>query len=642
MTVAAAPPRPEAVPSQPSKRPRWLVWLSLAGGAALLQVAFASSETFPAALDTSFSDPLDRIARWAQTNRRTHPLFTGFFGPLTDALTWALDSVQGFLEWIPWFVLPAAIGLLVMSRTRDWKRAGITATMALYPGVVGLWPQTMATLALMTVAVLICVVIGIPLGVWAAFQPRAERAMRPVLDAMQTIPAPIYFLPMILFFGIGPVAATFATVIYALPPLVRLTTLGIRHVPAAAVEASEMFGSKRLQTLVKVQLPMALSTIMAGISQSIMMALGIVVLAGLLAAGGLGQAILEALRQRATGRGLAAGLAIVAVAMVLDRAARSISQTDRSRWIKRRTVLVAFGMLVTAAILGRLTGIESFPTMFTPDLFDPVDDGVVWVRDNMSWLTRPFNDFVVASIYVPVRDFLTNTIAWPVLVFAAGWLGWVARGWKLALFSVFSVSLMGLMGWWAESIDTLTQVMAAVLLALVVALPLGVWAGRSPRVEAVLGPFLDALQTMPPFVYMIPVVNWFTVGIVPGVIASVMYASVPGVRLTALGIRQVPTESLEASRTFGATPRQTMWGVRIPLAAPTLMAAINQVIMMVLAMVIIAGLIGGGALGFEVINAVTRGEIGNGFEVGISIALMAMILDRITQAAGERLQPPAQ
>jgi glycine betaine/proline transport system permease protein len=638
--TVTAPPRPEAVDSERRKRSRWFVWLPLVLGTTLLQVAFAASERFPAAWDTLLSDPLDRLARWAQTNRRTHPLFTGIFGPLTDALTWALDAVQGFLEWIPWFVLPAAIGVLVMSRTRDWKRAAIVFAMALYPGVVGLWPETMATLALMTIAVVICVVIGIPLGVWAAFQPQAERAMRPALDAMQTIPAPIYFLPMILFFGIGPVAATFATVIYALPPLIRLTTLGIRQVPAAAVEASEMYGSKPLQTLVKVQLPMALSTIMTGISQSIMMALGIVVLAGLLAAGGLGQVILEALRQRATGRGLAAGFAIVAVAMVLDRAARSIAQTDRTRWMRHRSVLVAFGVLVTAGFVGRLVGIESFPGMFTPALFDPIDSGVVWVRDNMSWLTRPFNDFVVAGIYVPVRDFLTDTVAWPVLVFAAGWLGWVVRGWKLAAFIVISVSLMGLMGWWAESIDTLTQVLAAVLLSLLFALPLGVWAGRSARVEAALGPFLDTMQTMPPFVYMIPVVNWFTVGVVPGVIASVMYAFVPGVRITALGIRQVPTESLEASRTFGATPRQTMWGVRIPLAAPTLMAAINQVIMMVLAMVIIAGLIGGGALGFEVINAVTRGEIGNGFEVGLAIALMAMILDRLTQATGERLQPP--
>jgi glycine betaine/proline transport system permease protein len=199
---------------------------------------------------------------------------------------------------------------------------------------------------------------------------------------------------------------------------------------------------------------------------------------------------------------------------------------------------------------------------------------------------------------------------------------------------------MGLLGWWPESIGTLVQVLAAVALSLAIAVPLGVLAGRNPRVEAVLGPILDTLQTLPSFVYMIPVVTWFTLGVVPGVIASVLYAVVPGIRITALGIKEVPVESVEASRTFGATPRQTMFGVRLPLAAPTIMTAVNQVIMMVLAMVIIAGLIGSGDLGFEVINAVTRAEVGNGFEVGIAIALMAMILDRLTQGWGDQLRPP--
>jgi ABC-type proline/glycine betaine transport system permease subunit len=171
--------------------------------------------------------------------------------------------------------------------------------------------------------------------------------------------------------------------------------------------------------------------------------------------------------------------------------------------------------------------------------------------------------------------------------------------------------------------------------------PIGIWVGRHLRVETALGPVLDALQTIPSLVYIIPVVILFTVGVVPGIIASVLYAIVPGIRITALGIRYVPEETVEASRTFGATPRQTMLGVRIPLAGPTIMAAINQVIMMVLAMVIIAGLVGGGGLGFETIRALTQSRYGLGFEVAVAIVLMAMVLDRYTQAWGERLQPPA-
>jgi ABC-type proline/glycine betaine transport system permease subunit len=266
---------------------------------------------------------------------------------------------------------------------------------------------------------------------------------------------------------------------------------------------------------------------------------------------------------------------------------------------------------------------------------------VTWARDNLSWLTRPVNDFVIAGVILPVRDFLTTTVAWPVLVFVTAFVCHRIKGRRLALFAGGSLALIGLIGLWALSIDTLVQVMTGAVVSVAVAIPIGIWAGRSPRVEAALGPVLDALQTIPSLVYIIPVVILFTVGAVPGIIASVLYAIVPGIRITALGIRQVPEESVEASRTFGATPRQTMLGVRLPLAAPTLMAAVNQVIMMVLAMVIIAGLVGGGALGFETVRALTRNLYGLGFEVGLAIVLMAMILDRITEAAAVRLQPPS-
>jgi ABC-type proline/glycine betaine transport system permease subunit len=140
-------------------------------------------------------------------------------------------------------------------------------------------------------------------------------------------------------------------------------------------------------------------------------------------------------------------------------------------------------------------------------------------------------------------------------------------------------------------------------------------------------------------VYIIPAVIFFTVGVVPGIMATVLYAMVPGVRITALGIREVAVESLEASRTFGATPRQTLFGIRIPLAAPTIMAGVNQVIMMSLAMVIISGLVGGGALGFETVVVLKRSRFGLGFEVAVALVLLAMILDRFTEAAAARLQP---
>ena len=227
-----------------------------------------------------------------------------------------------------------------------------------------------------------------------------------------------------------------------------------------------------------------------------------------------------------------------------------------------------------------------------------------------------------------------------VLMFVGGWSGWRIGGPRLGVFVMSMMTAIGVIGMWRLSLDTLTQVVAAVVLSVAIAVPVGIWAGRRPRVEAMLGPLLDALQTIPSLVYIIPAVIFFTVGVVPGIIASVLYAIVPGIRITALGIKEVPAESIEASQVFGATPRQTMLGVRVPLAAPTIMAGINQVIMMVLAMVIISGLVGGGALGFAAVSAVKRSDLGIGFEVGFAIVAIAMILDRTTGAIAERLRPP--
>ncbi len=342
-------------------------------------------------------------------------------------MNWALAAIEDFLLWIPWFVLPILV-FVVVARNGKWKVGLVAAAAMTYPGLVGLWEVTIETVALMAIAVLISVAIGVPLGVWAALRPRVESVLRPILDAMQTVPAPVYFIPMLLFFGIGRVPATIATVIYALPPAVRLTTLGITRVPKPAIEASEMFGSTKRQTLFKVQLPMAMPTIMTGVNQTIMMALGIVVLATLLGAGGLGQAVMDGLSKRRTGRGLAAGLAIVAVAMVLDRIGRSVAESDRTKKVAGRWILGALAGLVGLVVLGRLIGSVEFPTVWGVEVLDPIDSVVTWARDNLSFITRPLNDFIVAGLLIPVRDFLVLTVAWPVLVFFTAWLCWKVKG----------------------------------------------------------------------------------------------------------------------------------------------------------------------------------------------------------------------
>ena len=631
-------------PVERTARPRWLVPAIGAGVLVALQLVLAGVDRFPSRWYIHLADPIDDLQDWIQDNRLSHPLFKWFLEPFRRRVNDTLNSLTDLFLWLPWFTLPVVVFALI-ARTGRWRSAVFAGACMAFPGVVGLWDPAMETMSLMMVSVALAVVIGVPLGIWAALSDRANRIMRPVLDAMQTVPSTAYLVPAVLLFSIGQVPATVATVIYALPPVVRLTALGIRHVPHDTVEAARMFGSSRRQLLTKVQLPQAIPSIVTGINQTINMALGIVVIASLVGAGGLGEAVLESLRLRAPGRGLVIGAAIVSLALVFDRVTRSFIERPTplpnapSR--RRRTIIVAAGIAV-AVVVARATDWIDFPVSWGTDFADPIDDAIIWIRDNVRWLTKDVNDFIVRELWVRNTGFLKNTVAWPVLVLGTAALGFWVKGWKLALFCGASVLGIGLVGLWDPAIDTLVQVLLAVVIAAVIALPLGIWLGRHPRAEAALSPFLDALQTIPSLVYAIPFVMIFAVGIVPGgIIASVLYAIPPGVRVSALGVRQVPGSTIEAATTFGASRRQVLWGVRIPLALPAIMLAVNQVILMVVAMVIIAGLTGGGGLGYLIIDTFTRTKIGQGVEVAIALTLMAMVLDRLTQGLAERFQPPA-
>jgi glycine betaine/proline transport system permease protein len=235
----------------------------------------------------------------------------------------------------------------------------------------------------------------------------------------------------------------------------------------------------------------------------------------------------------------------------------------------------------------------------------------------------------------PVRDLLLDAPWWAVVAAAVA-IGWASAGWRLALLSGACFVGIAALRTWDLAMDTLSQVLVIVAISVVVAVPLGIWIGRSDGAERVMRPVLDAAQVMPAFVYLVPVIFLFNVGRVPGIVASVIYAVPPCIRLVNLGLRQVPSAPREAAISFGATPRQELFKVQLPLATRAIMLGVNQTILMVLSMVVIAALIGAGALGLETVYGVTKTEIGRGVAGGVSIVLLAVVLDRITQAWGTR------
>ena len=684
------------VQALPAARPLWrrTLWpLAVIVLLALVYLAARSSpiptKTFPETWNLGLRPRIDAAQDWVISNRTTHPIFAYFFEPLSRAIDTGMRWSEGVLLATPWLVIVAAFGLLgyLLSGPR---LALLCIVGLLLCGAFGLWAQSMQTLALMATSVLFSLAIGIPLGIVAAYSDRFDRVLRPILDGMQTMPAFVYLIPLLLFFGVGRVPAVVATVIFAVPPAIRLTNLGIRQVNPPAVEAARSFGSTRRQLLLKVQIPLALPAIMTGVNQTIMMALGMVVIAALIGAGGLGREVIVALDKLEVGQGLEAGLAIVFLAIILDRLSDALSKIDPSappaplrqrlpswlpaRWEPaavlaltaahraaqvpaealcalvrsddaKRTIRRYAGLLNSLLLLALLFvatkfiwPLGDFPASWRIPLRDVADAAVAWMKANLYQIgglpigTGPFSDFVTLYLLNPMRALLRDRLSWPVVMLGMAALGYWAGGWRLALFSATGMFLIGLLGMWEHSMDTFSQVIVTMLLTIVLAIPLGILTSQSRAFGDTLRPILDFLQTIPTFVYLVPVIMLFNVGRVPGLIAAALYAIPPGIKLTELGIRQVAPETVEAAQAFGSTRTQTIRKVQLPLALPSIMLGVNQMIMMVLAMVIIAGLVGSGALGLEAITGLRRVQTGRGIEAGLAIVILAIVLDRITQA----------
>jgi glycine betaine/proline transport system permease protein len=600
---------------------------------------------FPDSLTVDSAKPFNAFDDWVIENQNTNPLFVDFLVPLRHGINAVFDGLVTALSRMTW------LGVVVAAATiagvlAGWRMAVLAAVGFLAMGVLGLWQASLETLALMLFAVTISLAIGIPVGIYAGRHPAVERVLRPVLDAMQTIPAFSYLVPVVLLFSIGTTPALIATVLFALPPSIRLTSLGIKLVPETALEVGRSFGTTTRQLLQKIQLPFAKPSIMLGVNQTIMMALGIVVIASAVGFRGLGREVLDGLENQDVGVALAGGLAIVALAIVLDRVTYAWSKRDYStrgapvrlfgyevpRW------LVWLGAVLLSLIaigIGRqILRQQEFPDAWVVGIAGPVNDVVDAITRTIGDATGALSDFIIRFALDPIRNLLDG-LPWWLLCGGAGVLAWrVSRSIGLGILSFLLLAAIGVLGMWADATDTLSQVIVAVVVSVALAIPIGIWSARNDTAQRILKPILDVMQTLPQFVYLVPVIALFHVGRVPGVIAALVYALPPGIRLTDAGIRQVPTETVEAARAFGATPNQLLRKVQLPLARPSILLGVNQTIMMVLSVVIIAGLVGGGGLGYRVVVGLNH-DPGAGMVAGICILLLAIVIDRITQALGQ-------
>jgi len=659
MTVAAAErSRVRNIPPAP----RWALlvavvvvwvggWLLLRGQATLY---------LPRSELTPFHTWINEVRDAFDAARDTNPILKYFFGGIREVLDavvvfWQqLISQPAFPRPVPeigWFGVVAIAGWVTYALA-GWRMAVFSVLAFLSFGFLGYWEDSLDTLIITFTAVAIAVAFGISIGIWMARSRTVTMIVTPVLDVMQTMPTFVYLLPLTLLFSIGPAAATVATLIYALPPVTRITAHGIRTVRQTVLEASTSLGASKRQQLRKVQLPMAKRTIIVGVNQTMMAALSMATIAALINGPGLGGPVIEALQTLDVGDAFVSGLAIVIMAILLDRVTTAASERSEAEMRgrasdprRRRILLAATGVLTLVAIyLSRLRlELAEFPDR--PDIGTPMAEAVQsatdWVVSNLDGLTSAITNLVSYGLLNPLQSLLANSPWWLVAGVLLAVSAVLGGRWSALTTLVCIVLLLGT-GLWNDAMVTLTMTLVATVLVMGLAMVFGVWMARDRRADRAIRPLLDAGQTIPPFVYLVPALGLFGTTRFTAIIAAIVYAAPPAIKLVADGIRGVSPTAVEAAISAGSSRWQVITKVQVPMARSSIVLAANQGLLFVLAMVVIGGLVGGGALGYLVVAGFSQAQLfGKGVAAGIAIVLLGIMLDRITQRAAARTAAPA-
>jgi glycine betaine/proline transport system permease protein len=602
-----------------------------------------------------FSTWVNHLRDDVQNALPTNWFFHGVIGHLSSFVNWLVNEIGNYISH------PAAprpvpeigwLGVLAIFTWIGYAVAGLRSAIMiavsfLLFGLLGFWQESVDTLIVTAIAVVASLIVGIPLGIAMARRTAISSVVTPVLDVMQTMPSFSYLLPFFMIFGPGATCGIALTMVYCLPPLVRITELGIKQVPPTTQEAARSLGVTRGQLLRRVQLPMARRTIVLGINQCTLAALSMVVIAALVDGTGLGGPVYQALQTLNVGQAAVPGLLIVVIAIMLDRTTTAASERSErqsrgstSDQRLRRGVLLGGLVVVAVAIYVSRTYLDlaSFPTSWgfgghLVDWINSVTDSVVGAIDTF---TEAFKNVISYGFLNPLQNLLANSPWWlmaPVLLGFAFVLG----GLRPMLVTAICEGVILAMGLWNDTMITFTSTLVATVLVMIIAVIVGVWMGRSRSADAVVRPILDGFQTIPSFVYLVPALALFSPSRFTAIAAAVAYASPIAVKLVADGIRGVSPTTVEAARSSGITSWQMIRKVQLPMARPALVLATNQGLLYVLSMVVIGGLVGGGSLGYIVVAGFSQPPVfGKGFAAGIAVTALGIMLDRIARASADR------
>ncbi len=657
---------------------RQVLWVLLS--AALALCAFKAAGALPAWLNRlpdSMIPPtapaLDAAFSYVQNDLGLIHLTRAFAeGPLKFALDTVANLLEGKNRWphlgpIPWPAIagPVAVMAYVLG---GWRLALLAVVTCLWTALVGQWEQAMQTLSVIIVAAPLAMIAGLALGYLAWRTARVERLLHPLLALLQTLPFFTYLLPAVIFFKVGPTAGAMATFFYAIPPMILMTTLGLKKVSPDIVEAGKMSGANRLQMMTRVYLPAARSEVLVGVNQVIMLSLAMVVLTAFIGMPGLGAKLLSNMGSFKLGRSFEIGITIVLIAILLDRMSkawviRQPTHVPRGTpwWRKHRHLLIALALFVASCLIAwAVSGMKPVAPSFWPlsganlpqwliGVFDEVHrkeslsqgreiDKIikdVLARPLVRDTTDAMRVFLNVQVLIPFR----NALLWiptPAFILLVTALAWRIGGKRPAILAAIFFAIVALSGWWDRSVITLYAVISAVILSMLIGIPLGIAAARSPRWSSRVLLICDTAQTFPSFIYLIPAIMLFGVTDVAVVFAIFIFTTVPLTRYTIEGLRAVPPEIIEAAEMSGTSRRQLLTHVRLPLALPTMAVGFNQAIMFAFFMVIIAAFIGTQDLGQELQRTLAGTDLGKNFVLGLNVSLMALSFDAVILAWARR------
>ena len=587
-----------------------------------------------------WADWLDAGFSWLQNDiglihvTRT---ISGWLGFLTDA---AANVLYGKARWprleaLPWSVV-AACSAVLGYWLGGWRLALLAGGTFVWTALMGQWKWAMETLSVIAVAVPFGFGIGLFLGMCAWRSRRFEEALRPVLLVLQTLPFYSYLLPAVIFFKVGPTAAAVATIVYSMPPMILMTIVGLRKVPPDVVEAGRMAGCTRWQMLRHVFLPSARNEILVGLNQVIMLALAMVVLTAFIGMPGLGAKLLAMMNSFKLGRSFEIGVTIVLLAVTLDRLSKAwvVKQPEHfekgTPWWRRHAFLllgVATFVLfyLFSQFLPILDEVGRRQSLSRGSEIDAIIKGflsIAWVKAITDFIRWFFNLWVLIPTELALLFLPTFTV-----ILAMTGIGYLLGGWFPALIGFLFFSAVAQLGWWDRAMLTLHSTLTAVFLAMLIGMPLAIWAAQRERASRWMIFACDTAQTFPSFIYLLPAIMLFGITPITVILAILIYTMVPVVRYTVEGLRGVPREITEAADMAGATRWQKLWKVEFPLAMPTIAVGLNQAFIFAFFMVIIAAFIGTRDLGQEMQRTLAGTDLGKNFTLGFSVVFMALSLD---------------